>query len=171
MMRLRPSLSARWEEKGATRRAKREVEEVMMDLSKEVRRRLDREVSMETRVADITPVSSGKVRNSQLPARSIGRSNSRKGFLARDCRDVHPNRSPLIPAETVSSHMNSPGEDLSAWPEPAGIDAPGSTASSRSSPRSSGSRFAIRGACRLSISIGPSFSPLPYHIQSISCEE
>lgn len=59
-MRLRPSLSARWEEKGETRRAKREVEEVMMDLSKDVRRRLDREVSMETRVADMTPVSSGK---------------------------------------------------------------------------------------------------------------
>lgn len=42
------------------RRAKREVEEVIMDLSREVRLRSEREVPIETRVADMTPVSSGR---------------------------------------------------------------------------------------------------------------
>lgn len=58
MMRLRPRRSARSEEKGETSRAKRAVDEVMMDLSREVRSRCDSDVSMETRVAEMTPVSS-----------------------------------------------------------------------------------------------------------------
>ena len=58
MTRLRPRRSARMEESGEKRRAKRAVEEVIIDLSKEVRGRLEREVSIETSVAEITPVSS-----------------------------------------------------------------------------------------------------------------
>lgn len=46
---------------GEATSAKREVEEVIIDLSREVRRRLEREASIETRVADITPVSSEPV--------------------------------------------------------------------------------------------------------------
>ena len=38
-----------------------------MDLSKEVRGRLEREVSIETRVADMTPVSSGVVSHGVVP--------------------------------------------------------------------------------------------------------
>lgn len=59
MTRRRPWRSARREASGEARRAKSEVEEVMIDLSKEVRVRLEREVSIETRVAEMTPVSSG----------------------------------------------------------------------------------------------------------------
>jgi hypothetical protein len=59
MTRLRPRRSARTEEKGETRRAKREVHEVMMDLSSAVRGREESEVPRETRVEEITPVSSG----------------------------------------------------------------------------------------------------------------
>jgi hypothetical protein len=47
------------EEKGERRSAKREVDEVMMDLSSAVRGRDEREVPRETRVEEITPVSSG----------------------------------------------------------------------------------------------------------------
>lgn len=56
--RLRPRRSARTEESGEMRRAKSAVDEVMMDLSSEVRGRFESESSMDTRVADITPVSS-----------------------------------------------------------------------------------------------------------------
>lgn len=58
MTRLRPRRSASTEESGETSRAKRAVAEVMIDLSREVSCRLEREVSIEMRVADITPVSS-----------------------------------------------------------------------------------------------------------------
>ena len=58
--RLRPRSSASEEAKGRTRRAKREVHEVMTDLSSEVSGRCERDVPMETRVALITPVSSGE---------------------------------------------------------------------------------------------------------------
>jgi hypothetical protein len=62
MMRLRPRRSARREEKGETRRARREVEEVMIDFSRGVRGRGlvggEREVPRVTRVEEITPVSS-----------------------------------------------------------------------------------------------------------------
>lgn len=65
---------------------------------------------------------------------------------------IHPNRSPLIPAEKVKSHMKSPGGDASA----ASWGAAGSVAPSSSSSRSSGSsgsRLEMRGASRLSISM------------------
>lgn len=58
MTRLRPRRSARCEEKGETRSADRAVAEVMMDLSREVRRRASSERSIEIRVAEMTPVSS-----------------------------------------------------------------------------------------------------------------
>ena len=58
MTRLRPSRSARTEEKGEMRSARSEVEEVMMDLSRAVRGRAERDVPSETRVEEITPVSS-----------------------------------------------------------------------------------------------------------------
>lgn len=60
MTRLRPSVSARTEENGEIRRAKRAVEDVMMDLSVESRSRPERPSPMDTRVAEMTPVSSGK---------------------------------------------------------------------------------------------------------------
>lgn len=56
---LRPRRSARTDEKGEIINAKREVDEVMIDLSNEVRVRFESEVSMETSAADTTPVSSG----------------------------------------------------------------------------------------------------------------
>jgi len=61
MTRFRPRLSARTDANGEIRSAKREVHDVMMDLSREVRGLFDRAVPMDTRVADITPVSSGCV--------------------------------------------------------------------------------------------------------------
>lgn len=60
IMGLRPRESASWEESGVMRRAKRDVEDVMIDLSKCVRVRLERDVPRDTSVADITPVSSRK---------------------------------------------------------------------------------------------------------------
>lgn len=39
-------------------KAKSDVEDVMMDLSKEVKARSERELPIETRVAEMTPVSS-----------------------------------------------------------------------------------------------------------------
>src|SRR5690349_9547402 len=58
MTRLRPKLSARTEENGEMTRAKSEVEEVMIDLSRGVRCRDEREEPRDTRVEEITPVSS-----------------------------------------------------------------------------------------------------------------
>lgn len=58
MIRLRPKLSARTEENGEIKRAKSEVEEVMIDLSSGVRCREEREEPRDTRVEEITPVSS-----------------------------------------------------------------------------------------------------------------
>lgn len=55
---LRPKRSARMPDVGETTRAKREVQAVMSDLSRVVRGREESEVPMETRVAEITPVSS-----------------------------------------------------------------------------------------------------------------
>ena len=58
MMGFRPMRSARTEDSGDAIRANSEVDEVMMDLSREVSSRFDSDVPIETRVADITPVSS-----------------------------------------------------------------------------------------------------------------
>jgi hypothetical protein len=55
--RLRPSVSARMPERGEMRRANREVVDVIKDLSRVVRG-APREELMDTRVAEITPVSS-----------------------------------------------------------------------------------------------------------------
>lgn len=55
--RFRPSVSARMPEMGEMRRAKRAVEDVIRDLSR-VERGWPREDFIETRVADMTPVSS-----------------------------------------------------------------------------------------------------------------
>ena len=55
--RLRPRVSAREEARGEMRRAKSEVDDVIRDLSRVVRG-APREVFMDTKVADITPVSS-----------------------------------------------------------------------------------------------------------------
>lgn len=60
MTRFRPSESARTEEKGEISRAKSAVEEVMMDLSVESSSWPERPSPMETRVAEMTPVSSKK---------------------------------------------------------------------------------------------------------------
>jgi hypothetical protein len=59
MTRFRPRESARRPLTGETRSAKREVDAAIKDLSSVVRAREDRDVPMETKVADITPVSSG----------------------------------------------------------------------------------------------------------------
>lgn len=56
MMLRRPRASARTPVSGDARRAKKEVEDVMRDLSRVVSGRWDREVFMEIRVEDITPV-------------------------------------------------------------------------------------------------------------------
>jgi len=58
MTRFRPSESARSEANGETRRANSEVHEVMMDLSSEVSALPESEVPIDTRVAEMTPVSS-----------------------------------------------------------------------------------------------------------------
>lgn len=60
MTRFRPSLSAITEENGETRSANRDVDEVMTDLSSEVKGLLESDVPIETSVAETTPVSSGK---------------------------------------------------------------------------------------------------------------
>jgi hypothetical protein len=60
--RFRPRESARRPLTGETRRAKREVDAAIKDLSSVVRGREDRDVPIETRVADITPVSSESLR-------------------------------------------------------------------------------------------------------------
>jgi len=46
------------DDSGDANRAKRDVEDVIMDLSREVSSRSESDVPMETRVADMTPVSS-----------------------------------------------------------------------------------------------------------------
>jgi len=56
MTRLRPSPSAMSPEIGLARSAKREVADVMKDLSRVVRARSERSEPMETRVEDMTPV-------------------------------------------------------------------------------------------------------------------
>lgn len=58
MTRIRPILSARRDAKGDVKRAQKAVDEVMRDLSSGVRARSEREEPMETRAADVTPVSS-----------------------------------------------------------------------------------------------------------------
>jgi hypothetical protein len=58
MTRLRPSPSARSPEKGEASSAKRDVEEVIKDLSIVVRAREERSAFIETRVDEITPVLS-----------------------------------------------------------------------------------------------------------------
>jgi hypothetical protein len=55
---LRPSPSARSPLAGDITKAKSDVQAVMRDLSTVERGRFEREVPMETRVAEITPVSS-----------------------------------------------------------------------------------------------------------------
>jgi hypothetical protein len=55
---LRPSLSARRPLAGDINKAKSDVQAVMRDLSTVDRGRFEREVPMEMRVAEITPVSS-----------------------------------------------------------------------------------------------------------------
>lgn len=55
---LRPSRSARTDEKGDIISAKSDVEDVMIDLSIEVNSRFESEGPIDTRVADTTPVSS-----------------------------------------------------------------------------------------------------------------
>lgn len=56
MTRLRPSVSARWPVMGDATRAKREVAEVMRDLSRVVRFREERSLRIETSIDEITPV-------------------------------------------------------------------------------------------------------------------
>jgi len=140
---FRPSESARMEANGETRRAKNDVHEVMMDLSRELRALPEREVPIETRVADITPVSSG----SQEPVSLRTWAETHKGVWDDDA-DVHPNNKPLIPAEKARSHMNRPGGALlDGFPD---VEA---ACASRSSRKSSliGSRLgpAIRGSSAL----------------------
>jgi hypothetical protein len=60
--RLRPNVEARIPEMGETRSAKRDVLDVMRDLSRVVRG-CPRELWMDTRVADMTPVSSAGLMN------------------------------------------------------------------------------------------------------------
>jgi hypothetical protein len=55
---LRPKRSAKPDESGETMSARRAVDDVMMDLSIELSARCDSESPIETRVADMTPVSS-----------------------------------------------------------------------------------------------------------------
>lgn len=78
MMCLRPRRSASSEEKGEMSPAKRAVDEVMMDLSREVRCRSDSEVSIETRVAEMTPVSSAG-RGKRGENRKLAQSTPPKG--------------------------------------------------------------------------------------------
>jgi hypothetical protein len=70
----RPNASARTEDKGETRRANRAVEDVIIDLSKAVRGRFERDGPMETRVAEMTPVSSAQGADQQrVDAKGGGR--------------------------------------------------------------------------------------------------
>lgn len=57
MTRLRPRVLASWPEIGETKRAKREVEAAMRDLSTVLSSWEESEVPIETSVADMTPVS------------------------------------------------------------------------------------------------------------------
>jgi hypothetical protein len=61
MMLRRPSASARTPVSGEATRAKKDVDEVMRDLSRVVRGRRDSEEPIETKVEDITPVLQGMV--------------------------------------------------------------------------------------------------------------
>lgn len=56
--RLRPQASARMEDSGEAIRARSEADDVMTDLSSEVSSLSERDVPIDTRVADMTPVSS-----------------------------------------------------------------------------------------------------------------
>jgi hypothetical protein len=67
MTRLRPKESAMWEEKGDINRAKSAVLEVITDLSKELSSRFERDVPIDTRVADMTPVSSVYTKKRRKP--------------------------------------------------------------------------------------------------------
>lgn len=66
MTRLRPRRSARTEDSGEARSAKREVDDVMMDLSNDVRGRPESEVPIDTSVAEMTPVSSASTMVSRI---------------------------------------------------------------------------------------------------------
>ncbi|KFY20083.1 hypothetical protein V491_04002, partial [Pseudogymnoascus sp. VKM F-3775] len=70
MTRLRPRESARRPLMGETRRAKREVDAAIRDLSRVVREREERDVPMEMRAAEITPVSYPNSRP-LMPAESV----------------------------------------------------------------------------------------------------
>jgi hypothetical protein len=60
MTRLRPNLSAIRDENGEISRASSAVHDVIIDLSHEVRARFDRDAPMDTRVAEMIPVSSSQ---------------------------------------------------------------------------------------------------------------
>lgn len=71
--RLRPNLSAKTPERGEMKRAKREVQDVIKDLSRVVSGAPSEEL-IETKVADITPVSStlvSTVTRSIIPVLSV----------------------------------------------------------------------------------------------------
>lgn len=68
---LRPRLSASIDDVGIRRRAKREVQEVMIDLSR-VLKGWPKELLTDTRVADITPVSSTRTSQQGSQQEDIG---------------------------------------------------------------------------------------------------
>lgn len=144
--RFRPRSSASEEAKGSTRRAKREVHDVMTDLSSEVKGREERDVPMETRVALITPVSSGLGEECQYLCVLF----DRVGRYHWIGSNVHPNSRPLIPAEKVSNQMKRPGGDMCCFPDRESCACSISWLSSCRSP-SVDWEFAIKGSSGLSV--------------------
>lgn len=117
MTRFRPRASASSDEKGETRRAKRAVEEVMMDLSVDVRSLPERALPMDTRVAETTPVSSNPRHRQRTKFPSFTKPHAKECCEERaegEARNVQPKSNPLIPAEKVSSSTNTPGAG-SGW--------------------------------------------------------
>jgi len=113
--------------------AKSDVEDVMIDLSIEVNSRFERDVPIETRVAETTPVSSACCQHdfeAKTPFRIF----------------LHPKSRPLIPAANVKTRTNKLGIQPSVLPASAGD--PWATSYSSSS---SSLWPAISGAWELSI--------------------
>lgn len=90
---------------GDTRSAKREVLDVIRDLSRVVRG-CPRELWIETRVADMTPVSSAVLMYVSIHSFFHW---AIPGLGAVILEDIQPNNKPLMPADSVSNQTNSPG--------------------------------------------------------------
>lgn len=99
MMLRRPSASASTPVSGEASSAKKDVEDVMSDLSRVVRGRWERDVPIDMSVEEMTPVLYYTVSPTWSYRTDM-----------KDCTYSYPNSNPLTPAHTVNVHKNHPGD-------------------------------------------------------------